>query len=74
LGDGTSNRDSEIPSEFVRVESGQFTEKYGSIGGARQRPEENYFVFNDDLLSESGEPLLTENNVNISATIYIRIK
>jgi hypothetical protein len=74
LGDGTSNRDSEIPSEFVRVESGQFTEKYGSIGGARQRPEENYFVFDDDLLSESGEPLLTENDVNISATIYIRIK
>jgi hypothetical protein len=74
LGDGTSNRDSEIPSEFVRVESGQFTEKYGSIGGARKRPEENYFVFDDDLLSESGEPLLTENDVNISATIYIRIK
>lgn len=74
LGDGTKNRDSELPSEFVRVESGQFTEKYGSVGGARPRPEENYFTFDDDLLTEDGEQLLTEADMQISATIYIRIK
>lgn len=74
LGDGTSNRDSEIPSEFVRVESGQFMEKYGSIGGARPRPENDYFIIDDDLLAENGEQLLTENDVQISATIYIRIR
>lgn len=74
IGDGTSSRDSESPSEFIRVESGQFTEKYGSIGGATPKLEDNYFIFDDTLLTESGEQLLTENDVQISATIYIRIR
>lgn len=74
LGDGTESMDSEFVSEFVRVESGQFMEKYGSIGAAKPKPEQNYFSFDVDILTESDEPLVTETEADISATIYIRIK
>jgi hypothetical protein len=74
IGDGTNSRDSDIPSQFSRVESGQFAEKYGSVGGSTPRPEQNYFVYDDELLTEDDQELLTENDISISSTIYIRIR
>lgn len=74
FGEGNGKRDSEVVSEFIRVESGQFSEKYGTVGGSSEKPGENYFAFDTDLYTESGELMTTEDDKEMSATIYIRIK
>lgn len=74
IGEGSGTRDSEKPSEFVRVETGQFVEKYGSIGGGVSKLP-THFSFEDFITDESGaNTIFTESSVDLTAKIYIKIR
>ncbi len=68
LGEGNGTRDAETPSEFIRVELGQFVEKYTTP------TESPYFSYTETLLLEDGNALFTEDGYDVTATLYIKIK
>jgi hypothetical protein len=70
LGEGGTTRDSISPSEFVRVELGQFQEKYTPS----EPSDSSYFSYSELLLAEDGTNLITENDLELSSTLYIKIK
>lgn len=70
LGEGNQTKDSESPSEFVRVELGQFQEKYVPS----EPKDSSYFSYTETVLLEDGSVLSTENDLDVISTIYIKIK
>lgn len=73
LGDGGAERDAENPSEFVRVELGQFVEKYTS---QVDPSDTGYFSYTETVSQEdnSSVNITTEDGIDINTTIYIKIK
>ncbi len=70
LDEGGDTKDSETPSELIRVELGQFQEKY-----VPAEPEDtNYFSYTETIILENGSDLSTEDDVDITSTIYLKIK